>query len=497
MSKKLKKNNNTINLLILFVNLIALFYLLLLAFFASAVTGDDYALLNQYNNLGIFKTITNTYLNFSGRYAAFFFSGILYKFFIITNSFLCITLIIILFGIFSFYIFLKKLLKGISQLTIVNYSAFMFCIFVLAAFDFSSFYWLCAISYFFVVFIFLVEIALLIDKQNSILQYIGILICSIYLGGGGEQFTPLILTLHLFFYLFLKLYSKNQGMSALRKKIIFSFIICSISFLFLLIAPGNYIRMNVNSNQPSLAMTIPLTFKAMALLSVHTIFKIPYYFVIIPLFIHLGSKNSLKINLHKIDTKVVFFILLFLIFAGIYPAVFVFGRLFDTRALTHIELLFIFFTAFLAYYLGNSSPHINKHIKFINYSILVAFIFFIISKTYIEYPLIRSYHKSIEERVNFLKNENKSTKGGIVNLKPLNHPTYFTYFSQLRWRIYRLGTTKSNYKKYISPYVTEDISVDPKLNIEVKKYYNLNFDVELVDQSITPTFNTFRNPNVD
>jgi len=491
--------NKTLIYLLSISNVIGLFYLFVLAYYFIPTTGDDISTLNRFDTSGIFDYVREIYFTWSGRYAALFFNGVVYRIYILTGSFPLILSFITLFGISSFYFFLNLVISNQSSFYFkLNLSAFLYIVFILAAFDFSSLFWLCTIGYFMLMFVFLFGIYFLFRAKSNPLNYLGLFICFAYMGGGGEQLAPLVIFTLLISFFYLHFTSQYNSLVILKRKILFSFFVCLIAFIILFIAPGNFNRLNVNNHQPQLLMYIPLLLKAIALLLVHFIFKIHFYLVLVPVFILLGTSELLKFTISKKAMIMISIAFITSIVVGIFPAIYAFGRLYDTRALTFIEMIIMCYICLVSYFIGNLNIISRASIKIVSMAVFVLFDVFILTKLFVEFPLIRDFKASVVNRERlFIQLNSKIPNDSIIELEPLKHPLYRTWHSSLRAKIYRLGTKKTKDQGYISPYFTEDISFDILLNTEVKKYYGLNFNIKLKAQPTKPIFKIFRNPNVE
>lgn len=478
-------------LFLLIADVASLIYLLGLGSYNSLLI-DDYGFSSRVDRIGIINLTLEMYNTWQGRFGMFLISGSFFKIFGAEGNVLAITILNLILGFGSIYLFLSLFFKTLNRWLLFLVSVFLVNLSIMSLFEISTFYWVCASVYISIIFLsFLLSWIIFNPHLNKFFAYISIFLLTIFVGGGAETYTPLVIML-LGIVLLLKL--KQHGFKALlndhiARKLLFALLCLFIFFILMVIAPGNKVRMDfivntLHKTHPTGFTLIVKTFRSMLNLFFLIGAKKGYYLLAFPVFYYLAVISKDKWS--KIDFPVFKFVYLFyslilllsFLWISVLPGVYATGDLMVQRALTYVSFVMIIFFAIWGFYLGVSFP--NKKLA-LQMSIVgfVLFSGFSIYFSSTEFVTCRNYQKEIKLREELLLNLQKENFKGVAKVKPIVIHAELSSYSIL-WNqvVGRYKAEKKTYHEFF-PYERFVLSCDKTdwKNVGLKEYLKLDYDI--------------------
>ena len=483
MSFLYKRSNIKLNLnkvLLLIAALTSFAFLTMVEFFNGLALDDiGFALKLKDNNIWHF--ILNMYFTWQGRFMSFLITGLQIKSYFIFDSMLPSSTFIYFVNILLITTSLNNFFK-LKPTDSFLFAVIFFQLYIYSMFDISSYFWLCTKPYsLFITLALFVFSELICSKKETFLNYLFLFISSAFLGCSYEIFAPiLLLVIGLILMFRLKKYNFNfRKLIQNNHKFIFVSIIIMIFFIFMIIAPGNWVRLKLHSKFARISSLgiLYVSLKNFLLFGKLILLKIHYFIllgIILSSIIYKQKRNDISITFMKDYTNKRFIFILLILISLAYLSIFlntiVVGKWIAFRAFNHINL-FVFICVGLM--LLNISRQIsfrklNFYIVPIAYLMIISFNIYNIFKNHAE---LTNYVDSEElrfEKLNILKAEKNIKK---VKLEDLNVANYYSIDDL--WQIVNPKITKPILL------IPNEISYDINnyYNITYKHYYNLNFDI--------------------
>lgn len=474
---------NFFSKLLVLLNVLFLIYYINISYY-SRYHYDDLYFLWKLREMSIGEYVKDMYLSRSGRFFAYVTNGVIYKIILLTNEHRFFPLLFYIFGIsiclYSWNIFFKSISFLQINIIIIFYN-----IYVLTNIDFAVFSWLCAMSYYLLGPMLLLNICIILKKSFSAQDAVLLAFLSIALGGGQEAFTPIVLMqlCLLIVLLFQKHEYKMKGLlSDIRfRKSFYSLIVIFFCFLVLIIAPGNYVRMESDefNNPISLLGYVRGYGEVLTRFFYFFSFYLPYYFFLFLCFIFVGlhTKDIPHVILYRYKKLVLVSTLVYLLYLliSVFPNVYLWGGFGIQRNYTHVvffTVLFICFQAFLVGYYKKTNIKTLLLERGIVVGILLGF-FIMIFNISIDSVSAKNYARSVDERVMYLKHVNVLGRTGTVAVKPLSVP----YTFDPKYFLFKLLSIKKNPQPVL--YYISDTDISPnEYALHLTKYYKFNFMIK-------------------
>lgn len=471
-------NNNNVLTLLTIVNILFIVYFFTLAFY-NRLSQDDFLFLKSIQNDGIINFAKGAYLTQSGRFVGYFLNSLIYTFIIKTGSIILIPVFVWILNTLILQYVLRKYIE-INFFYVFNFSALLLNIFIITNFEFTAFYWTCAIFYYVFPILFILLFGLVNNKKVSKSQYVLLIFTAVIISGSSEVFIPFCI-LFLFFNLLYYYFKYNKDLSLIlskkrTKKLLVSIVILFTGLVFVLIAPGNYNRAteSIFQQPASIIDFILITSKSFVLFFYLLSFKFPYYIVLILISFLVGLMNKESLNFKIIYRR---FLLIswvgYLVFVllSVMPAAFLMSGFGFQRIYTTTVFVSILFFIIQGFYFGlNCKKNINQ--KYLQKLIAVNLFLLIIvmcANLYLDVPTARKYAESDIKRTNYLLELKQQGNQALIELTPLYKP--YTY--NLKYLILR--------KKQPLLYYDNEISTDTSgyVNSCISSFYDLEFPIKL------------------
>ncbi len=462
-------------------------YLLVLGYYNSFLL-DDYAFIAKVRQQGIFGFISHMYLTWQGRFGAFFLSGLNYKIFENSNL-IFMAIFHLLLGYITLFLSLKSILPKLNLFLKWLLAVVITNLMIFGQLAFHIFYWGCTSWYISVNYLLVLSLLMIFSKSyQKTYTYPIFILFLILVGSFAETYSPLVIMCLGTVWLY-SFYKKDWLSKASKTRLFVALIVLSVSFILLLIAPGNKVRIQESGGQ---LPTLDFIFirKTVSLFPDFLFFilsKIHYLLLLFPVFVPVGFKykkinsdNSFIQNLkfrHFILSLLGLFIFLYISeIPGVYALK---DSLAPMRSFSFLPFVLAFFFAFWGFTVGYKVQKLGVSFTLFYSVFLFLIIGVVMNKFYNDFPVVRDYKTAITERHQIIK-ENKE-KGRIepLKIKRLDVPKRLSNFSILyNSTVAKLGI-KSPKMYYDFCYIRYYLAPDVKdwRNQGLKEYFELDYDI--------------------
>lgn len=487
MNKKIILENK-ITFLIIIINVLFLLYFLILAYF-SRPHYDDLHFLWKLKEMSIGDYIRDMYFSRSGRFFAYFLNGVVFKIIILFGEHRFFPILFGVIGFISFWTAIKSFFLLKDKALVFNSILFVFNLTILTNIDFGVFNWLCAMSYYWLGSMLLLLVHFICKDKLSVWEWLFFILVLLFLGGSLEAYTPIVMVtvfcLGIYYikidsFVFIK-YSSNPKV----KKIFISLIILFVSFIIVVIAPGNYIRLASDefSAPHSLVGFLKGFVNAVGMFTYFQLFYIPYYFLVSLLFVFLGFKSKTTRLVISFSYKRLLWIGIIsfglYLFLSVLPSVYLWGGFGIQRNYTHVVFILIVFILFQAFLIGYFKLKLIQ-IRLVSFSLILGLISMVVlmtSNLIQDTKSASNYAASVDTRIEYLKELNKKGVTGIVEVKPLVVP----FTKDPKFVLFQFLNKKTNPQPVL--YYTADTEESPnEYSFHLKKVYGFDFEIQLSKQ---------------
>jgi hypothetical protein len=431
-------------LLLSIVLLLFLLLYIMLCFYSRLAT-DDYYFIDDVRSHGIINGVASQYMQWSGRFAAIFFMDVFYKYLDVRQTYYFLlplsSLILIISGIYYLLssLFKKYNIVNSSSQKLLFASSFSALLFFLSFDIAESWFWYCGLSpYLWSVIAFIWGIVFLIETKRFFLSTAASVLCFIYVGGSSEVYSviigiPLIL---LLIYNFKKSkYLSTFFTSDFNKKLFITLSALAISFIILLIAPGNYLRATQFPAPTTINCIIVITrmfgklfFWFLPQKAIYIfIFSIP--FLIFGKSIQKDNSISSKIFLKKIRTiTLLLLLLIFIVFTIIAITTSQSG---EYRVWFILSFLLTIYFICIAFFAGYNGLVNDKKIQFLKRTSIIVGIVMMGFNLINQYKITKQYSLAVDNRVSFLLNMNTRLSKDTLIIVPKLPPSGMLYSAEI------------------------------------------------------------------
>lgn len=472
------KITKSIEILLLVLNALFIIYYLMLAIY-SQPHYDDLHFMWKMNEMSIYDYVKEMYLSRSGRFVAYGLNGVIFSVVNIVGYHQFWPIVFYIIGVLICCKTAKECIKSIDSTVLFNVILLIYNIYILINIDFSVFNWLCAMSY----YLLAPSCCLLFCYLNkSILKWYDYVVLSllvIFLGGGQEAFTPVVLLIMFFNGLFY--WQKNNweikatwDLPQIRR-IVYVAIAMIILLLIVVVAPGNYARMADTSqfiHPVGIIGWIKSIVHANGMYLYFMIFYIPYMFILFTITYLLGNRYGTRC-LNRIQKIKIVFLLLFSLFiytlVSSLPNVYLYGGFGIQRSYTHCVFMLLLCVAVCGYVLGDTERKTNIP-SFVAIIGLLTFISIMSINIHNDIPVAQQYSDAVNARIEHLQELQINGNKDVVVVKELPKPEVNDIKSYL---FTLLGKTTSKSSLY---YISDSDTVPNEYMYHFKKVYGLDFD---------------------
>ena len=482
------RKNQIIIALLIAVNVLFVVYFLVLAWF-SRFHYDDLHFLWKLKEMSIGEYVSDMYVYRSGRFVAYALNGVVFKTILLIGEHRFLPILFGAVGFFSFWIVAKSLLKSISRKLVFLSVLFAFNLSVLTNIDFAVFNWLCAMSYYWLTPLMLLLLHLIVKQKLTIVEWVFFIFISVFLGGGQEAFTPIVM-ISIFSYALVVFRNeafslKNSLIKPQFQKSFISLIILLVCLIIVVVAPGNYARMaadEFSSPQNVMEFIVGIA-KAVGMFSYYQIFYIPYYLILALIFCYIGfvSKNSgqlLSMSYRKLMmiANVVFLIYLLI---SVLPSVYLWNGFGIQRNYTHVVFMLVVFISFQAFIFGYFKIRSKHNVKLTSGIMigLLVMIGIMTNNIIQDGKSANRYATSVDNRIEYLELLQKQGVKEVVEVAPIEVPIT----TDPKYFIFNMLGKKSNPQPVLY-YISDTDTVPNEYAFHLQRVYLFDFLIKLQNQ---------------
>lgn len=478
-----RRSDNSLKYLLFFTNFLFLLYYIILAVY-TRTHYDDLHFLWKLREMSIVEYVQDMYFLRSGRFVAYAINGVIFS---LIDNFQIIWIFPVLFWMFGVSLSVYGLLKILNQpftLISINVVILFYNVFILTNIDFPVFFWLCALSYYLLAPVLLVLVALIISKKTTVQNILFISLASIFLGGGHEAFTPIAMVgvglIIVKEWVVADFNFKNLLLSDIVRKSLLSLVLMSVVLIVVIIAPGNYSRLNIDEfvSPQSVYGYVKGFAVAISTFFYFFAFYIPYYFIVaLIVYRFLDSTRIIKLFKEKSYMLIISFVYFSYLILSVFPSVYLWGGFGIQRNYTHVVFVTMIFTVYLFlclfFYFQSFT---DKNLKKLAVPLLACLALIMSFNIYYDSSSAKIYADAVDNRVELALT--KQEMGDYSNLEVTKLPIPYT--NDVKYLLFKWIGKKNNPKSLL--YYTSETDIVPnEYAYHFRKYYNLDFDIVLKD----------------
>lgn len=396
----------------------------------SRLATDDYYFIWDVREHGIIGSVYSQYMEWCGRYAATLFMDVIYLMDTRQTWYFLyplLSVVLLIAGIYSLLKIFFKRLNFDTNGTILLLLSFSFTalLFFSSADIGETWFWYCSLSSYLLSIIAFIWGTTFLLQENK-LSFIASLLCFIYVGGSSEVYSVMY---GLLFLLWLRLLYRRSGSWRAflsvpqNKRFLAVLIVFGISFLVMVIAPGNFMRDELFPEH-DLLYSFVITAKSFVKFAViYLPFKCIYILAFTPVFIVIGKRFAPATTLISFRTffkkiTVIFIVLLFIFF---YMVAYVMVETGPPRIWFMVSFLCSVYISALTFYAGYSNFINDNKTMLLKRAGICLSLLILVYNIIAQYPIAKTYAFKHDKRVKDIQELNKAglDRSTQVNLPPL------------------------------------------------------------------------------
>lgn len=448
-------NKKELNIFLLIPNILFVVYWAILLYF-NRFSQDDYGFMAQIRNIDPISFVSGVYNNFSGRFVRYFIYWVKYR--ILNTMFfpwLYPTFIYVITILSIAFVCKKtKLDEKVTLLGILCYNLLIFC-----NMEFCAFFWTAAVDYYATAFLYpLWLFYFCFVCKHRIVGPLGVVLCSLLIGGGCEAHSPLFLYA-IFCFAMYCIFSHRKIDNAVWSKLILAFVLITIGFLIVCLAPGSSGRIAMYTEKPTISGMLVQSIKSLAALLYLLAFRVPFFAILFVLAYCSGKMSVVKKEFNIRPCLYSCVCLLGMMWISTFPAAYGMGGLGFQRIYTPEVAASLIFCAVWGYRFGQSRKGENRCMApacITSTLVCVSLVGHIIIDT----PTAKNYHDSDKARIERCLAEKEAGRTEELVLESL--PSCATY----NVKSVIMGNLFGDDKKPILFYGNSICSKSAKLNSE-------------------------------
>lgn len=471
--------NKCINILLVTLNLLFLIYYFLLAFY-SHPHYDDLHFMWRMNEMSIFEYVKEMYFLHSGRFVAYGLNGVIFSVVNTLGFHQFWPIVFYIVGVVMCWLTAHECIKIIPSKILINVILLLYNMYILINIDFAVFNWLCAMSYYLLAPSCCLLLCYLNKRILKWYEYAILSLLVVFIGGGQEAFTPVVLLIMFFngLYYWHKNNWKMQETWSMPqiKRIVYVAISLFVFLSIVVIAPGNYARM-LDASQFVHPIGIIGWVKAIVhangMYSYFMLFYLPYMLVLFSVMYLLGNRfGQHTFSMQQKCKFICLIVLLLLIYTLIssIPNVYLYGGFGIQRSYTHSVFILLLCISMCGFILG-----CNKSFKVIQSSVIsvigiLSLIIIMSMNIYNDIPIAKEYSDAVNSRIDYLKELQETENTKTVIVKELPSPNVH----DVKYNILSLLEKKTD--KPSLYYISDADTIPNEYEYHFRKVYGLDFD---------------------
>lgn len=431
MNIRVMKSNTLIGKVIVaslvVLNALFLIYWSILAYY-SQLHYDDLHFLWQMREMSVFDYVKEMYYNQSGRFVGYAINGWNSNIIDALGFHQLLALFYYAFGIGVCWLVVKDIKITVSRFSLFMGMCFVYNVFVLTNIDFPVFFWICAMSYYWACPLACLLLKYLNMEKLKWWQWIIMLVIAVFIGGGSEAFSPVVLLLMFvcgMYWWHTKEWKVKETWALPQiRRIVRTAVLMLILFAIVVAAPGNYVRMSGTEqfvHPQGLFGWIMAIGEAVMMFFYFMVFYAPYYLIVFVMAYYAGGKMEVKLPQAK-SKMVLGLALVFMIYLVVssLPNVYLYGGFGIQRTYTHIVFALLLTVIAIGGVLGIGNNSLKSGWIVVGGISLLAVIMCvnIINDT----PTAKAYGKAVDDRIEYLSALRDKGQKETVKVSPLPVP---------------------------------------------------------------------------
>lgn len=448
---------------------------------------DDIGFFEKMNDIGIYGYIKDMYFNWQGRFAMFFQTAIHLKTYSLFHSQLPFSIVVFLLNI----LFIAKACQLYARMSIWKsflYAIILHAIYFMCMFETASYFWICTKPYTLVLSSSVYLMAYLYaNRSGNIMNNIVVLLISVYIGASYEIYSPVMLVF-MGCWLLCELKRLNWDLRVLILEyplLVMSFFVMFLSFVIMLVAPGNWNRMDTFAEYNTgldLRDYVQIIISRMYMISKYLLYNIPYLISFVLVFAYMLVRESMNtvspITFRKLCMNIIVYCgcFLILVIISILLNTYATGQIMIDRATNHILVWFFMLCTLIVrdcMRLKISKSVVSKAVCVVLCFLCIDAIYMCVQNT----KEILRYKESERQRLQIIEYSKNHHYAGVLSLKPLYKPQYHSLVEDICSFFPSYNRHTYQRKEILKP---NEVYDDPNcwMNQMFKDYYKLEFDVK-------------------
>lgn len=443
---------------------------------------DDVHFMWKMRDVSIAEYVKEMYLTRGGNFIGYGLNGVIFTISNWLGFYQFWPMLFYILGILMTFFAFKDIVCSVNKWIFLLCAITLYNLYVLTSIDFAVFTWLCAMGY----YLFAPALCLLLKyintKEFSVIQWLVMIALSLFISGGAVSFSTLSFV--VLFANGMILWGKHNWniketwKDERIKKLLMITLLMLVVFVVVVLAPGNYSRMENESDieQPNnLFEFIIACGKCVGMFLYLTSFYIPYYIIVIALGYYFGNAQPTTIKSFK---GVLYICLVYLAYLliSVMPLAYLsngFAIQRNYTQLTYFLLLALFSIGFI---FGNVKKQILS-MKVIGCVSCIFLIFIMVVNLKQDIPVAIKYYNAHIEREAMLLQLNEEGNTDTIIVEP--YPSVRTPDS--KYNVLKLMGKKTPMQAI---YYAADTNMEPnEYEDHLKRLLKLNFDFVLSSKS--------------
>lgn len=462
-------------------------YLIMLGWYNSFVL-DDYSFITFTDKGGAYGLMRDAYWNWQSRFSAFYVLGWILEIWGHASNLVGYTILLLVLGYATIYYALHKMTRISNKWLLFGSSILITNVTVMAYLELSTFYWVCCALYTLSTYAaVLLFTAIFFSRGKLWLRWMLVILSSLYLCGGAENFTPLVIA-SLGLILIYQMFQSRSWVfwrTDEQKMMLVSIVLLSIGFILVILGPGSHNRAVAENSagfmeQFALVPFIKKTIAASAIFALRLASRGIYYVLLFPLGMLLGRQMSESQETIWKKVLLSFIAMYSIIELSIVASVFGMGWFASLRAYSFVSFMVAAWVIYWGVLVGRK--YRNQLASTLS---LVSLLFIVTMSLYFyrtEYPLVKDYHAQIVRTNNLVQEQVRLGRTEPLYVEPVTRVEMPNTYAVLRSMINKCrgnSTTHVAPPATYFPYERYGLTTDPNhwKNRDIQWLYGAEFDI--------------------
>ena len=461
-------------------------YLLMLGRY-NVLISDDFGFISIVDNKGALGMMQDVYINQQSRFSAFLVLGWILKVFGHSSNLIGYTVLLLLLGYGVMFYALRNITEIRNKWLLVGCGILITNMSVMAYLELSTFYWICCALYTLSSYAAIILITVIFfSKRKEWSRWIAVLVSSLYISGGAENFTPVIIAV-IGVTLLCQMVRNHTWIfwsTTEQRMLLVSLLILSAGFVAVVFGPGTTNRALGGEtgymDHFALFSLMKKFISASFVFSMRLVSRGVYYMLLFPIGVLMGQQLPESQDGIWKKMGILSLIVIGIILLAIAAPVFGMGWYAPLRAYSFVSFLVSAWVVYWGILVGKKRRKISVSILAIFSSILIASmsVYF----TRMEYPLVKEYHDRVCQCHQMIDKQKRAGIQAPLVVSPVDYPSMPNSYAIMRTMIDKAIRKKSSTigdPSIYFPYKRFELTTDPNhwKNRCVQRYWNAEFEI--------------------